>query len=188
MHSISYWNGWTHTSTRKRRSCAGSKAGDFCQSELRAILTAKKRTADWVELGSTRYIHDESMPFSAHSCLCAGHREAATVAPKPALPDASYEASDLFSLVTPRGSVRRRGGIVETFPSCFPPLWYVFAVAAPGSTECRGRIVGLPKASLSCGHANSLLSGQTLRSLADGNINHPKVAFPIAVLREVPAQ
>ena len=126
-----------------------------------------------------------SEPIAGTLSLAAGTR---LHAPKPALPDASYEASDLFSFVTLRGSVRRRGGIVETFPSCFPPLWYVFAVAAPGSTECRGRIVGLPKASLSCGHANSLLSGQTLRSLADGNINHPKVAFPIAVLREVPAQ
>ena len=37
-------------------------------------------------------------------------------------------------------------------------------------------------------HGAQPLSGQTLRSLTDGNVNHSKVAFPIVVLREVPLQ
>ena len=76
-----------------------------------------------------------SEPIAGTLSLAAGTR---LHAPKPALPDASYEASDLFSFVTLRGSVRRRGGIVENVSKLLPSPLVRFCGCGTG-------VIGMPR-------------------------------------------
>src|SRR6516162_10484410 len=78
MHSISYWNGWTYTSIRKRRICAGSRAGEFCQSGLAERETGREeRLLGRLRVEPAIFTSDESIPVSVHPRCCRAFRRRA---------------------------------------------------------------------------------------------------------------